>query len=357
MTIKKKTKEVVKKTCTKCTKPKALNLFYATNSDNFSDKKYPVCKVCLKENLNLSLDDDLLSEIIIDRVQNILLELNRPFIYDLWVSSIEEVKKTNKDLFGLYIKNVILNFKKSTWKDSVFSSKESIISTLNSDENNEVPSLSGQQVESEDRNKTDVVRMLGYDPFEFEANEDKRHLHNKLVDMLDDSTLEDGFKLQASIEIVKGFNQIDKINRAISTITSDIKQLSTNAGGIKSLIDSKKNILASLLKLAEDNGISVKHNNQKSKGAGTLTGIIKTLQEKGFEESSVNLFDIETCEGMLQVANISNESIMKQLNFDENDYTSMILDQRQMLQDLESKVTRLEEENRLLKIELLKYKK
>jgi hypothetical protein len=198
--------------------------------------------------------------------------------------------------------------------------------------------------------------MLNYDPFEFEAKEDKRHLYNKLVDFLDEGTLEDNFKLPTVIEIVKGFNQIDKINNAISAITSDAKNLVKNTGAINSLIGSKEKILKTCLALAKDNGISVNHNNTKSKGAGTLTGIIKTLQEKGFEEASVNLFDIETCEGMLQVANISNQSIMKQLNFDENDYTNMILDQRQMIQDLDAKVIRLEEENRLLKIENLKYK-
>ncbi|PLR72998.1 hypothetical protein CYJ37_12170 [Bacillus sp. UMB0728] len=133
--------------------------------------------------------------------------------------------------------------------------------------------------------------------------------------------------------------------------------MSNSSGGIKTLIDSKQKILSSLLKLAEDNGISVKHNNQKSKGAGTLTGIIKTLQEKGFEQGEVNLFDIETSLGMRQVADLSNKSIFAQLQFDENDYTQMILEQREIIQELEAKASKFEEENRLLKKELLKYRK
>ncbi len=71
----------------------------------------------------------------------------------------------------------------------------------------------------------------------------------------------------------------------------------------------------------------------------------------------MNLFDIETSHGMSQVADISNQSIMKQLQFDENDYTNMILEQREMIQELDGKVVKLEEENRLLKKELLKYQK
>src|SRR5690606_4824362 len=103
-------------------------------------------------------------------------------------------------------------------------------------------------------------------------------------------------------------------------------------------------------------GISVKHNNQKSKGAGTLSGIIKTLNEKGIEDGEVNLFDIETAKGMKQVADISNQSIMAQLQFDENDYTSMIMEQRDIIQELDSNVMKLEEENRRMKKELMKYK-
>jgi hypothetical protein len=348
---KKKTTEIVnnKKECLKCKKLKSIADFYMSNSPNHSDNKYPVCKVCIRASLKL---DAPLSQEGIDSVKSVLLEMNRPFLYSQWVSSVEESGKTKRELFGMYYKNVILNYKTYTWLDSEFEFAKSdnvIISN---------PSVEIQDsVITNNRDKDDVIRMLGYDPFEHETKEDKIHLYSDLINFLDESALEDGFKLQAVIEIVKGFNQIDKINQAITNITSDIAKLSTNSGGIKSLIDSKKNILASLIKLAEDNGLSVKHNNQKSKGAGTLSGIIKTLQEKGFEEGEVNLFDIETAQGIRQVADLSNNSIVAQLQFDENDYTSMILEQREIIQELDSKVSKFEEENRLLKKEIIKYRK
>jgi hypothetical protein len=320
-----------------------------SNSPNHADGKYPVCKTCIKKSLKLN---NPTSQEAIESVKEVLLEMNRPFIYTQWLSSVDESERTGKELFGMYYKNVILNFKSYGWKDSEFEA--------NAIENEIIESPTAEIQENvvvANRDKDDVLRMLGYDPFEYEANDDKKHLYSDLVNFLDESTLEDGFKLQAVIEIVKGFNQIDKINQAITNITNDIKNLSNNSGGIKSLIDSKKNILASLIKLAEDNGLSVKHNNQKSKGAGTLSGIIKTLQEKGFEEGEVNLYDIETAKGIKQVADLSNQSIVAQLQFDENDYTSMILEQREIIQDLDSKLSKLEEENRLLKKEIIKYKK
>jgi hypothetical protein len=100
-----------KKVCLKCQQSKRLTEFFLSNSDLHSDSRYPVCKTCLKENLNL---DNL------ESIQDLLMQINRPFLIDLWISSIEEGKKTNKDPFGLYIKNVQFNFKTLTWKDSVF---------------------------------------------------------------------------------------------------------------------------------------------------------------------------------------------------------------------------------------------
>ncbi len=172
-----------------------------------------------------------------------------------------------------------------------------------------------------------------------------------LINFLDESTIEDGFKLQAVVEIVAGFNQIDKINQAITSITNDTKKMSSNSGGIKTLVETKKSISSSLVNLAKENGISAKHNNEKSKGAGTLSGIMKTLQEKGIEEADINSYDINTAEGIRQVADLSNESILKQLQFDENDYTQMLVEQRELIQELDSKSKNLEEENRLLKKE------
>jgi len=352
-------KEIVKKQCLKCEKLKNIDKsFYFSNSANYADKKYPVCIDCILESLNT--ENPFAKETILS-IQTVLLEMNRPFIYQIYESSVEESKKRNMRLFGTYMKNIgMQQYRDYTWKESEFDSVESV-STIPTTTDREQSKVVSIKVDEEPvttidiKAKYDVLRLLGYDPFIYENEKDKLLLYNNIIDFLDESTLEDGFKLQAVIEIVKGFNQIDKINHAITTITNDIDKL--NSGGITSLVTAKKNILDSLLKLAKDNGISVNNNNNKSKGAGTLSGIIKTLQEKGFEEGEVNLYDIETAIGMKQVADISNQSIVAQLQFDENDYTAMILEQREIIQDLETKAAKFEEENRILKKELISIKR
>lgn len=338
-------------TCISCNKNKEKNTNYYNTSNKMyaNTKKIPLCKSCLKDMVDY---DDM------ETVYSILRQFDIMFDIECWESAVE----SKMDTIGRYMSmaNSLPQFKETGWRDSVFKS------TMSTNSKNEIKSSTKSNLEVIEnetpivintRDRDDVIKLLGYDPFEYENPRDRNQLYNRLIDFLDESTLEDGFKLQASIEIVKGFNQVDKINQAITNITNDLDKLASNSGGIKSLIDSKKNILASLIKLAEENGISVKHNNQKSKGAGTLTGIIKALQEKGIEEGELNLFDIETARGMSQVADISNESIMKQLQFDENDYTNMILEQREIIQKLDSKVVKLEEENRLIKKELLIYSK
>jgi len=116
-----------KKVCLKCQKEKNSTEFFLSNSDLHTDKRYPVCKACLKENVDTN---DLKS------VQDLLMQINRPFLMDLWISSVDESKRTNKEPFGMFIKNVQFNHKNLTWKDSVFEIqhvKESIdvASTLN----------------------------------------------------------------------------------------------------------------------------------------------------------------------------------------------------------------------------------
>jgi hypothetical protein len=107
-----------KKKCLECEKPQSLTEFYKHDSPTYKDKKYPICKTCIKNKLNI---DDPTSGVAIDSVKNVMLEMNKPFIIDLWISSIEEAKKTGKkDIFGLYKKNVDQNNSTATWKDSIF---------------------------------------------------------------------------------------------------------------------------------------------------------------------------------------------------------------------------------------------
>ena len=134
--------------------------------------------------------------------------------------------------------------------------------------------------------------------------------------------------------------------------TTDVEKLTKNNGSIKSLIDTKKNLMTTILKTAEDNGISTKFNTTKSKGSGTLAGIMKRLQDIGLDEAKVNLYDIETSQSMRQIADISHQSIMSQLQLNESDYTDMIAQQKDAIYNMNNELIKAKEELRKTKIYL-----
>jgi hypothetical protein len=320
------------------------NFYSCESSPLFPDGRFHMCRKCLNDLFETDSGYSIL--------MMALHAMNKPYLQDVM-----DKAKT----FGVYISqlNSLPQFRGLDWS----SSDIAIVKSPDAAKEKESGQDDGYEIIDKQgsdnpygQDYKDVLRMIGFDPFEYEHEDDKIQLYSKLVNFLDESTLEDGFKLQATIEIVTGFNQIDKINRAITNITNDPSKMANNSGGIKTLTATKKDILTTLVKLAEENGISVKHNSQKSKGAGTLSGIIKTLHEKGIDEGELNLFNVETAEGMRQVADISNQSIIKQLQFDENEYTQMILEQREMIQELEGKSSKFEEENRILKVQLKEYR-
>ena len=82
---------------------------------------------------------------------------------------------------------------------------------------------------------------------------------------------------------------------------------------------------------------------------------MKEMQDAGFDDIEVNLFDINTSAAMKQIADLSNQSIMEQLTWDSNDYTSMIKEQRETITAQQEKIDSIFEENRILKNKISVY--
>lgn len=110
---------VEKRNCDSCDLPKTINKdFYLSNNDfHKKDNRFPVCKLCVKDAIDYENTES---------VYDILMQMNRPFLHELWNKSILEREKTGKDLFGLYYKNLILNHKTLTWKQSIFETEKEI---------------------------------------------------------------------------------------------------------------------------------------------------------------------------------------------------------------------------------------
>lgn len=112
---------------------------------------------------------------------------------------------------------------------------------------------------------------------------------------------------------------------------SDVQNMEKNIATIKNLEVTKNKITASVLNLAKDNGISLKHSVNASKGENTWTGKVRKMKEMNLAEAETNLYDIEYSDGLKQVAEISDAAIIKQIRLDENDYNDMIIQQRELI--------------------------
>ena len=96
---------------------------------------------------------------------------------------------------------------------------------------------------------------------------------------------------------------------------------------------------------------SVNFNNNKSKGASTLSGKIKKLTEIGLRSAEINGLDIGTCKSMQQVAEISEEARHEQIGYDDS-IASEIKDIKvELVEKLTKERDKAVEEARLLLLE------
>lgn len=359
-TVKKKTAGSDKKyLCPYCNKEKKESEFYMSTDPLVLTGRTSMCKECAKKIArNWDENKKEYGNCTKASVQAALERLDKPWIESLWDSSYHEVYDETKKLkresvWEAYIKNIgMTQYKTMRWRDGdIFNTyvedARSVADIEKRQEENAQMLANSQEVNNEfEKNKRDVIRLLGYDPFESEKIEDQPLLYSQLIGYLDlGGDNEDMMRTSSAITIVRGFLQQAKIDDRLAKAMANTN---VNTAEIKALLDSKQKISSTISQLAEQSCLSLKHNKNASKGENTFTGIVKKLKEMNLREAEVNAFDIGTAEGMKQVADISNASIIKQIRLDENDYTDMLAQQREMITKLQSKADENEEIARIL---------
>jgi hypothetical protein len=237
------------------------------------------------------------------------------------------------------------------WRDSdIF--KEGVTNTQCDSEDKIASTMTPEVLDEYKTNKRDLIRLIGYDPFaNYPVEQDLPVLYAQIISFIDEETKNDGMKMNAIIQIVQAFNQIQKLNDAINELLADTKKLNSNNGTIKQHSDTISKLLGGANALAKDNGISVNFNNSKSKGQNTLTGKMKELDLIGFRDAKINMYDIDYCEGMRQVAEISAKSQIDQIGFDENTMNTINNIRRELVDELQKKLDKANERARLLLVE------
>lgn len=341
--------------CYMCDKHKSADAFYVSTDPLSKSGLTPICKDCAKKLALKVGKDGVEHEPDKTSVQFALRYLNKPFLEKVWDSSVLETEnivsgRVKSNYWNSYIKNIAMqNYYGMTFADSDIFTPINMSSTSNN-ENENISDYSEELLSSFSQNKKDVVRLLGYDPFQKESLEDQPYLYASLIGYLDASedANEDRLKTSSSIEIVKGFSHIEKINDMITLLMRDVRNMEKNISTIKNLEDTKNKITSSVLNLAKDNGISLKHSVNASKGENTWTGKVKKMKEMNLLEAETNLYDVEYSNGLSQVAEISDAAIIKQIRLDENDFHDMLIQQRELIDKYKKVADTNEEKARIL---------
>ena len=346
--------------CHYCLNEKKKSEFYINTDPRVLTGITFICKDCVRK-IALGWDDNRkeFGACTKATVMNALETIDKPFLEKLWSASYAEWaddtnEKRRTTIWDAYIKNVgLVQYRGMRWRDGdIFhtyiedAKQVAALEIGNSDVSQAL--LSGKEIDSEcEKNRKDVIRLLGYDPFEGEKIEDQPLLYSQLIGYLDNGGdgNDDMMRTSSAITIVRGFSQQAKIDDKIARAMANT---SSNPAELKTLLDAKKNLSATISQLAEQSCLSLKHNKNASKGENTWTGKIKKLKDMDLRDAEVNGFDIGTCRGMQQVLEISDASILKQLRLDESEWSDMVADQRTMIVELQKERDVYKEVNRIL---------
>lgn len=356
----KKATDDAKYLCHYCLKEKKKSEFYVNSDPRVMSGITFICKDCVRK-IALNWDDNRkeFGACTKATVMDALETIDKPFLEKLWNASYAEwaddtSAKTRTTIWDAYIKNVaMVQYRGMRWRDGdifqtyIEDAKQAAALELG---NNDAAKtlLNSQEINGEfEKNRKDVLRLLGYDPFEYEKLEDQPLLYSQLIGYLDSGGdgNEDMMRTSSAITIVRGFSQQSKIDDKIARAMANTN---INPSELKTLLDAKKSLNATITDLAEQSCLSLKHNKNASKGENTWTGKIKKLKDMDLRAAEVNGFDIGTCRGMQQVLEISDASIMKQLALDESEWSDMVAEQRKTIVDLQKQRDTYREVNRIL---------
>ena len=356
------TKKVVdeqKYLCSHCLKEKKKTEFYVSTDPRVLTGITSICKDCVRK-IALGWDDHKQDYGICTKktVMEALEYIDRPFLENLWSTSYNswanntDVRK--QTIWDSYITNVSMRqYNGKRWRDGdlfhTYIEDAKQMAALEMGNSAAAQTLlDSQEVDNEfEKNRNSVIRLLGYDPFEYEKLEDQPLLYSQLIGYLDSGGdgNEDMMRTSSAITIVRGFLQQAKLDDKLARVMANT---SANPAEMKTLLDAKKNLSATITQLAEQSCLSLKHNKNASKGENTWTGKIKKLKDMDLRDAEVNGFDIGTCRGMQQALEISDISIMKALALDESEWSEVVADQRKLLVDTQRERDIYKEINRIL---------
>lgn len=223
---------------------------------------------------------------------------------------------------------------------------------INSNTGNVLEDLEEEWSKADLEAKRQVIKMVGYDPFYFEIEKDRKILYKDLLGMMEQGMELDGLKVQAAIQIVLSFKNIRELNEKYRKKSDEDAPVSE----LKALSELKKKELETITSFSRDNGFGERYAISKAKGENTFSGIMAKMNEMKYENAILNMYDVETSKSINQAADASFAAIFNQLSMSEAEVYKTCQDQLKKLLSLQRENATLTENLRLAKRELAEKK-
>ena len=249
--------------CYCCGEKKKKSSFYVSTDPFNGIGINPFCKLCIEKIArNYNEKTKQYGEVTKTSLCNALERIDAPYLEKLWDSSYNEVhnpdlKQPKSNVWSAYIKNVKMpQYNGLRWRNGDLF-KDGGVNVKSDTEDKLASTMTPEVLDECNTNKKDLIRLIGYDPFaNYPVEQDLPVLYAQIISFIDEETKNDGMKMNAVIQIVQAFNQIQKLNDAINELLADTKKLNSNNGTIKQHSDTISKLLSGANALAKDNGIN-----------------------------------------------------------------------------------------------------
>lgn len=351
--IKKATREAAKKnimlpddfgdkeyTCIKCGTSTNIpeGKFYLSKWSKLwvkNGNRFPVCKECLNDIFQENVGRYGVRFAIL--IACYMMDI--PFVN----AAVDTIEKHANITIGSYTRclNKVMMTQR-TFTNSLLDGE--VVQALERSESTEIVKWS----DSDKKNMRFVINTYGYDPFpEADYGDgDRKMLHNMLAGYISDDEDMDPHKRISAVTMVKTILQRDRVDKLIDFELQSV----VPSQNLKLYSDTKKKLEDIISDLANENGFSAKSAGKTARKANTLTSIMKRMLDEGYDFSKPNVIDSKMNGVYYEMAQISNQNLMDQLNFQSDDYARMVATQRDLLLKNDEKIMKLEEENRKLRI-------
>lgn len=207
--------------------------------------------------------------------------------------------------------------------------------------------------EDDKKNRQQIMSILGYDPFKEDAMEDRPQLYRDLSGMLTENMRKDVAKQKAAVEVVRNYMNITKYQQRVTTLMSSGRVDDETQKQIDQYLTVIARVQSSVNQTTKENGFTG-GKTIGSNGRGMLSDVMLQVEEQGYDDGITNFYDIATSKSIGEVATISSKALLAQVKLQGSDYTDILTQQCQLVQEAQLKARKAVEMARLAKSKLTK---